>query len=97
MDKNNQTNEPAAVLEELNRNIPVKYPKGSYVVFLNFDEDMQLSDKYYCCFYCKEPVKGKFGVNVICNPPEWQGLTKEEAEKVGALFDHADITTSRGV
>ncbi len=74
-----------AVLEILTENIPFKYPKGSRIAFNNYSNGEFVKDKLFCLYYDK--VGDGRAENIVCGPMEWNNLTLDEADKVGAMFD----------
>lgn len=78
-------------VELVNSELTIKYPAGSYIMF---------STEYYkgekpattsCAWYDKvggkKPGEIRNRKNIVSQPPEWQNIPYEEAEKIAEMFD----------
>jgi hypothetical protein len=74
------------VLQMVNTEFKTKYPPGSYIAFAGYrnkDEKLTtVSCKWYDKVGGKRPLQHK-----VYNPPEWQNISKEEADKIADMFD----------
>jgi hypothetical protein len=63
-----------------------KYPKGSYIMFTAEHNKDEKPESVSCCWYDK--VGGKMPYkHIVSNPPEWQNISMEEADKIVEMFD----------
>ncbi len=62
-----------------------KYPEGSYITFTSDRKKGEEITQVSCAWYDKEGTKKNF----VSNPPEWQNITQEEAEKIAKKFDQS--------
>jgi hypothetical protein len=61
-----------------------KYPKGSFIMFTAEHNKGEQPESVSCCWYNKTAIRGK---NIVRNPPEWQNISMEEADKIVEMFD----------
>ena len=91
--KTTEDEEVMLAIEVLNHEATRKYPKGSYITFASKsnkgDKNVLLSCSYYNKMYF--PKKNEYIKHLVCKPPEWQNITKEEALKICEMFDRHTI------
>lgn len=93
MDKKD-INEQIKVLELLNKEFPEHYPKGSMIVFVaqnTVNEDSPEKDAIFNCSWYDKKGEGFPLKNMITKPPELQGITFKEAEKICLMFDSSIV------
>jgi hypothetical protein len=79
--------EALKLVDHIVAELPVKYPRGSAIMFTNWMHDNTPAepggDRFYCCWYKKQ----KEVQSIVSTPPEWQNLSIEEADKICDMFD----------
>lgn len=75
------------VLQELNKTTGIKYPGGSRILFSDSDINGILTPGIYHCVLYYIGGLSPDGSDGIEHPPEWQGLTYQEAKEIAGMFD----------
>ena len=74
-------------LQLLDTDVIVKYPEGSFISFGGYCDEGEKNRIVSCSWYDKVGGKKRDKRNTVRNPPEWQNIPYEEAEKIIEMFD----------
>lgn len=70
--------------------IKTKYPPGSFIMFSGSrDKDEEL--KTVSCNWYDKVGGSKPYKHIVSKPPEWQNISKEEADKIIEMFDEHKV------
>lgn len=81
--------EMAKVLGVVGTEEKIKYPEGSAILFTASYNKGEKPKSVSCCWYNKVGGRKINYKNTVFEPAEWQNITKEEADKIGEMFDDA--------